>query len=234
MNFDWDDEQPAHSTADLARRADAMATRLTKAGETLHPVSAAGRNPAKSFWGKAWCRHIEGFHDYASRLPRGRSYLKNRQVIDLVIDYGEIRARVMGENLYTVHIHIVPVTPERLDEVKRSCAGGIDSLIALLRGELSEGVIACLCDPDHGLFPGLDEIRLDCDCPDWADLCKHLAAVLYGIGARLDVDPALFYKLRAVHPAALYTGALPAADLAGDAAGDLSAADIADIFEIEL
>lgn len=231
--FDYDDYNPVRSVGERK----ALAAKLAKqyAGETgreLHPVTANGRSIAKSFWGKAWCRNIESYQDYESRLPRGRSYLKNGAVIDLNIEPGLVTAAVAGSELYQVKIAIDPLDEERWKEIKRACAGKIGSLIDLVQGKLSDEIIGILCAPDTGLFPLPDEIRLDCDCPDWADLCKHLAAVLYGIGAKLDEDPGLFFVLRGVDRNELFEGDLAAA-LPPEAA-DLDAAALGDAFGIDL
>ena len=80
----------------------------------------------------------------------------------------------------------------------RDCAGTIDSLVELLQGRLSKGVMDRVCREGDGLFPAPKEIKLSCSCPDWADMCKHVAAVLYGVGARLDEKPQLLFVLRGV------------------------------------
>ena len=231
--FDYENYDLIHSVSELKARAAKQVKWYTrKMGRELHPVTANGRSIAKSFWGKAWCRNIESYQDYESRLPRGRSYLKNGAVIDLNIEPGLVTAAVAGSELYQVKIVIDPLDEERWNAIKRACAGKIGSLIDLVQGKLSDEIIGILCAPDTGLFPLPDEIRLDCDCPDWADLCKHLAAVLYGIGAKLDEDPGLFFVLRGVDRNELFEGDLAAA-LPPEAA-DLDAAALGDAFGIDL
>ena len=203
---DYDDESLPLSVKELRARAAGIARRLEAEGETLSPVGANGRSIARSFWGKAWCRNIESYQDYESRLPRGRSYLRNGTVIDLKILPGKVTALVSGSELYHVEIRIDPVAPERWAQLRKQCFGKIGSLVDLVEGKLSDPIVELLCDRDSGLFPEPDEIHLNCDCPDWADLCKHLAAVLYGIGARLDDDPALFFVLRGVDQSELFSG----------------------------
>lgn len=229
MTYYDDDERPK-SVAELKAFAGEVAKELEAEGRKLSPASSAGRSVAKSFWGKAWCRNIESYQDYESRLPRGRSYLKNGTVIDLGIEPGKVTALVVGSELYRVSIAIDPVRPERWEELKRKCAGRIDSLVDLVEGRLSEPVIALLCDPGTGLFPAPEEIHMSCDCPDWADLCKHLAAVLYGIGTKLDADPGLFFVLRGVDQSELFGGDLSV--IAPEAGPELD--DLADTFGIEL
>ena len=230
MNDDFDDEYQPRSVKEVKEQAEARAQKLKKKGETLNPVTSNGRGIAKSFWGRAWCRNIESYQDYESRLPRGRSYLKNGAVIHLAILPGRVEALVAGSELYHVNIAIDPVTPERWATLRKQCAGKIGSLADLVEGRLSDAIIELLCGPDTGLFPLSEEIRLDCDCPDWADLCKHLAAVLYGIGARLDDDPGLFFVLRGVDRDELFTGDLT--DVLPDAPDDLG--DLSETFGIEL
>ncbi len=87
------------------------------------------------------------------------------------------------------------------------CTGRIGSLVGLLRGELSNDVLAVLTEGKDGLFPEPREMTLDCTCPDWAGVCKHVAAVLYGVGIRLDAKPELFFVLRRVDQAELLSSA---------------------------
>lgn len=230
MSDDFDDEYQPRSVKEMKAHTEALAKKLKQQGETLNPVTSNGRGIAKSFWGRAWCRNIESYQDYESRLPRGRSYLKNGAVIHLAILPGEVEALVAGSELYHVRIAIDPVAPERWETLKKQCAGKIGSLMDLVEGRLSDAIIELLCGPDTGLFPLSEEIHLDCDCPDWADLCKHLAAVLYGIGARLDDDPGLFFVLRGVDRNELFAG-----DLSGvlpDAPDDVES--LSETFGIEL
>ena len=211
MSDCFEDEFQPRSVQEMQARAAALAQKLKKQGETLNPVTSNGRGIAKSFWGRAWCRNIESYQDYESRLPLGRSYLKNGAVIHLAILPGKVEALVAGNELYQVNIVIDPVPPERWNALKKQCAGKIATLADLVEGRLSDAILELLSSPETGLFPSPDEIRLDCDCPDWADLCKHLAAVLYGIGARLDDDPGLFFVLRGVNRDELFAGDLSAA-----------------------
>ena len=178
---------------------------MKKRGEVIEPVKAAtprGRI-AVSFWGQAWCEHLESYSDFANRLPRGRTYLRNGSVLHLGIQLGTIEALVMGSELYRQSIRIDPLPAGQWEALKQRCQGRIGSLIELLQGRISGEIMAVVTDRDTGLFPRPDEIHLGCDCPDWADLCKHLAAVLYGVGARLDTAPELLFALRGVDQAEL-------------------------------
>jgi uncharacterized Zn finger protein len=161
-------------------------------------VRIEGRTIAKTFWGKAWCENLERYSDYANRLPRGRTYVRNGSVVDLRIKPGVIQACVCGSNLYDVELRVAPVGKARWKSICNDCAGAIDSLVELLQGLLSQGVMERICRESHGLFPTPKEMQLSCSCPDWAGMCKHIAAVLYGVGARFDHQPELLFRLRAV------------------------------------
>jgi len=183
------------------RRANAAKkiAQLTKKGHHIQPIEIKGRTIARSFWGKAWCTHMESFCDLDNRLPRGRTYVRNGSVCHLDIKEGEIQAMVSGSSLYNVTIQIKPLLKERWDYIKQTCLGKVSSLLDLLSGKLSNGVMEIVVHPKEGLFPLTHEFALNCDCPDWATMCKHVAAVLYGVGSRLDADPAQLFKLRGVN-----------------------------------
>ena len=172
--------------------------RLRKKGRPVSPVILEGRAIARTFWGQSWCRNLERYSDYSNRLPRGRSYVRNGSVVDLQVARGEVTARVAGSSLYTVRVKVTAVPRARWSALCRSCAGGIDSLVELLQGRLSKAVMERICAEKTGLFPAPAEIRFGCSCPDWAAMCKHVAAVLYGVGARLDTRPELLFELRGV------------------------------------
>ena len=138
------------------------------------------------------------YRDFESRLPRGRSYVRNGSVLDLQISRRELRATVSGSSLYHVSVSIGILSKPRWQSICRDCAGGIDSLVELLQGRLSKAVMQRVCEPAKGLFPQPSEITFTCSCPDYAFMCKHIAAVLYGVGARLDQQPELLFTLRAV------------------------------------
>ena len=192
---------PYVSAAEKQRRSEKQAAALAKKeGEPLQPVCVCGRLMAKSFWGRAWCKNIESYQDYANRLPRGRSYVRNGSLLDLRISPGKVRAMVEGSSCkpHEINIDIKPLNAGRWEVIKQKCLGKISSLLELVQGKLPEDIIEQFCDRKNGLFPAPDEIKTSCSCPDWAQLCKHIAAVLYGIGARLDQEPRLFFTLRGV------------------------------------
>ena len=172
--------------------------RLKKQGREVKPVQIEGRNIAKSFWGKAWCDNLESYSDYESRLPRGRTYVRNGSVIDLQLQPGAIEALVSGSDIYRVHIKIMGLPKSHWTNLVDDCAGQFDSMVELLQGRFAKPVMAMMTRPGQGLFPNPKEIRIRCSCPDYAGLCKHSAAVLYGVGARLDEAPELLFLLRQV------------------------------------
>jgi len=172
--------------------------KLKKHGKSTSPVTIGGRTIAKSFWGKSWCENLERYSDYENRLPRGRTYVRNGSVVDLQVSRGEVVALVSGSELYTIKVKIAPVADQHWSSICGDCAGSIGSLVELLQGRLSKSVMERVCRKGDGLFPAPHEIKLSCSCPDWADMCKHVAAVMYGIGARLDEKPELLFTLRAV------------------------------------
>jgi uncharacterized Zn finger protein len=211
--------------------------RLRKKGVEVQPIEIDGRRIAKTFWGEAWCNHLESFSDYANRLPRGRTYVRNGSVCHLAVDKGQVEARVCGSELYAVRIAIKTLPPKKWRGVKRRCTGKIGSLIELLQGNLSDQVMEVVTDRQNGLFPLPGEISLKCSCPDWASMCKHVAAVLYGVGARLDHQPELLFKLRGVDHEELIAADAEAAVSAATASGKskrLAAGDLSDVFGIEL
>lgn len=173
---------------------------MKKAGKKVTPVEIGGRRITTTFWGDAWCKNLEAYSDYSNRLPRGRTYVRNGSVIDLRIEAGHVLALVSGTDLYTVDIAIKPMPRKKWKKIKEQCAGQIDSLVELLKGSISKGVMEVVTRKGDGLFPSPREITLSCSCPDWATMCKHVAATLYGVGARLDHAPELLFTLRGVDP----------------------------------
>jgi uncharacterized Zn finger protein len=232
--FAW---RPYVSVAEKRRQAEREMAKLKKRGQSITPVKIEGRTIAKSFWGQAWCTNLERYSDYENRLPRGRSYVRNGSVVDLQIAKGEVTAMVAGSDLYRINIAISPVKASRWKAICRDCAGTIDSLVELLQGRLAKGVMDRVCREGDGLFPSPGEIKLSCSCPDWADMCKHVAAALYGIGARLDERPRLLFVLRGVDENELIARAgtdLPLSKATPHAAKVLDHDDVAALFGLEM
>jgi uncharacterized Zn finger protein len=204
MAYEWG-WRPYVPVAQRRAKAILKMEKLRKKGLNVQPVRIEGRQIARTFWGRAWCEHLEKFSDYENRLPRGRTYVRNGSVCHLDIAKGRITAKVSGSEIYDVQIAMKPLPKDKWRRLKGSCIGKVGSLLELLQGRFSNHVMAAVTDKDRGLFPHTGEMGLNCSCPDWADMCKHVAAVLYGIGARLDERPELLFVLRGVNHAELVT-----------------------------
>lgn len=246
--FGWN---PYVRVAARRQQAAHRLAKLRKKGHQVSPVQIHGRKIATTFWGKAWCENLERYSDFENRLPRGRTYVRNGSVIDLQVARGTVTALVSGSDMYDVRVDVAVVPRARWRAICRDCTGAIDSVVELLQGRLSTSVMARICERKTGLFPAPKEISFRCSCPDWAWMCKHVAAVLYGIGARLDERPELLFLLRSVdqqdliakadsgfHPTALKTRAggpgLRPARKGPVVAKILDTGDLSQIFGIEI
>ncbi|MGV3658926.1 MAG: SWIM zinc finger family protein [Prosthecobacter sp.] len=232
MWWDYQDveEQKKQIQREIAKR--------TKRGEKFEVLAApAGQKKlCTTFWGQAWCKNLESYQVYESRLPRGRSYLRQGKVYNLDIGKGELGAVVAGSELYDTKIHIKPLPEKQWKEIVKAGAGEVGSMLDLLSGRLGDGLMRLLTDPERGLFPEPKEIRFDCSCPDYADMCKHVSAVLYGVGVLLDSKPELLFTLRGVDQAELLSDASNAAitDVSGGRGDELGGADLSALFGIDL
>ncbi|KXS30913.1 MAG: Uncharacterized protein AWT59_2961 [Candidatus Gallionella acididurans] len=237
MGYGYGRYAPYVSVAERRKKVEKAVAKAKKAGAKLSPVEPISGAIAKTFWGKAWCNNLEQYSDYANRLPRGRTYVRNGSVIDLKITAGEVRAQVMGSSLYTVDVTVTAVPGKQWQAIGAGCAGSIDSLVELLQGKLSKGVMEHICTPGTGLFPAPREIKFKCSCPDRASMCKHVAAVLYGVGARLDQQPEMLFSLRRVDAKDLVAQAgagLPKAKKGPTSSKVLEDSALADMFGIEM
>ena len=219
------------------RRAKALReiAKRTKKGQSASPVTIEGRTIAATFWGQAWCTNLEGYSDFENRLPRGRTYVRNGSVVDLKIEKGAIKALVSGSELYEVRIEIGAHPQQNWSALKERCAGKIGTLVELLQGKLSKAVMELVTDRNQGLFPKPKEIEMRCSCPDYAGMCKHIAAVMYGVGNRLDSSPELLFLLRAVDHKELIEQAIPTAPIGNkNGANTIHADDLGAIFGIEI
>ncbi len=205
--FDYFGWKPRPSVAARRRQAELEKAKLSKKGWAIAPVTIRGRKIAHTFWGKAWCANLESYSDYANRLPRGRSYVCNGLVVHLEIAAGSISALVRGSALYKVSITIAPVPKARWKSIQKDSGGAIDSIVELLQGRFPPAIMERISRQGDGLFPSPREITLDCSCPDGAVMCKHVAATMYGVGARLDAEPELLFSLRKVNAQDLITTA---------------------------
>lgn len=225
------------TVAERRKKAADEISKLRKKGHTLSPVTLEGRAIARTFWGEAWCDNLERYSDYSNRLPRGQSYVRNGSVIDLQIAAGAVTAMVSGSRIYQQEIKVSPIRKARWTSICKETAGSIDSLVELLQGRFSKGVMQRICKRGDGLFPTPSEISFSCSCPDWATMCKHVAAALYGVGARLDDRPELLFTLRKVDGNDLIAKAgsgLHSTRKGPAAAKILKGADFAQIFGLEL
>ena len=190
---------PYVPVAKRRKQAERIVNKLRRAGKTVTPVIIEGRQIATTFWGKAWCKNLEAYRDYAYRLERGRSCARHGQIVDLQMQQGKITALVNGANLYQVTITIIEISETDWKAICDDCSSGIDSLVDLLKGQFSKAVMERICRQDEGLFPKPTEICFACNCLDHASMCKHVAGTLYGVGARLDHEPELLFQLRGVN-----------------------------------
>ena len=228
---------PYVPVAERRRRAEQAMAKQRKQGHPVAPVVIAGRKIASTFWGLAWCDNLEHYSDFANRLPRGRTYVRNGSVVDLQIRPGLVEAQVSGSSLYRVRVQVQAVPVPHWQALCADCGGAIESLVELLQGRFSRGVMERLCSQGGGLFPTPKEIAFSCSCPDGAYMCKHVAAVLYGIGARLDTEPELLFRLRAVDGQELLARAAAGLTLAGPelAAGRVLGGDgLEELFGLDL
>ena len=232
-DYGW---QPYVTVAMRRRRAAQTIAKLERSGRVISPVTIEGRKITRTFWGESWCRNLEAYSDYANRLPRGRTYARNGSVIDLQIERGRVRALVSGSSLYDVEVEIRPLARKRWGAIKSQCAGKIDSMVELLQGAISRGVMEVVTRRGEGLFPVPRDISLRCSCPDWATMCKHVAAVLYGVGARLDHEPEMLFTLRGVEPAELIAAAVTDGPTTRKSGGRrlLKTDDMSTVFGIDL
>jgi hypothetical protein len=232
--YGWKPYVPA---AERRKKTDKTIAKAIKSGANLAPIAAYRGAIAKTFWGKAWCDNLERYSDYSNRLPRGRTYVRNGSVIDLKITQGHVQAQVMGSSLYKITVNVTAVAKTQWHAISTDCAGSIDSLVELLQGRLSKAVMQRICMPTTGLFPAATDIQFSCSCPDWAAMCKHVAAVLYGVGARLDQQPELIFTLRGVNAQDLVTQAgagLPTSKQRPVTGKVLDPSLLADVFGIEM
>jgi len=198
MTMSWYGFREYVPVAKKKEKAAKQVEKLRKKNADLSPVIIEGNKIAKTWWGEAWCRNLESYADFRNRIGRGSAYVKNGFVIDLKIEEGLISGMVVGTNLYTVKINIDILDANRKKNIIKVIGRRIESVSDLIEGKFPKELGQLFLTQGNGLFPSPGEIHMNCTCPDWADMCKHVAAVPYGVGARLDQDPLLFFKLRSV------------------------------------
>jgi uncharacterized Zn finger protein len=190
------------SVAEQRKEAEKRIEKLRKKQSDIEPIKieVQGRKIATTWWGVSWCKNLERYADYENRIGRGRSYVKNGLVLDFKIFEGRISAMVSGSSIYNVEINIDKLSEKKWKAIVARCAKRIDNIAALAEGKFPEEFAEVFLQEKGGLFPSLQEIHMKCSCPDWATMCKHVAAALYGVGAKLDTDPLLFFTLRGIDP----------------------------------
>ena len=238
----YDMYPPYVPVAQRRAKAERKLKQLRKKNPNIKPVIVEGRTLATTWWGKSWNSNLERYADYDNRIGRGRSYVRHRAVLDLQIKAGAITALVQGSETqpYEIAIKVDKLSAKNWQTIRQACAGAFDSLRALLAGQFPASLKDLFFQQGAGLFPTPKEIHFDCSCPDWADMCKHVAAALYGVGARLDTDPSLFFTLRRINVDDLITETV--ADTAQalldkaeqQSANILDDVDLGDVFGIEL
>ncbi len=241
MSYNSYYRQPPSAAAQRAKAARSL-EKLKKKNPDLAPVLVSGRKLTQTWWGQAWTDNLSRYADYSNRIGRGRSYVRNGAILDLSIGPGEVSALVQGSRVkpYDVTISIKALRAEAWASLKSACAGQVDSLRDLLEGKFPASLARLFTEPGKGLFPTPTEIRFHCSCPDWASMCKHVCAVLYGVGVRLDEDPTLFFVLRQVSVDELVSQAVQqaSAQLVGRSAGKsrriLDSDDLSGLFGLDL
>ena len=234
MGFGYDDWAPYVPVAERRAKAAKEMQKLKKNGHKIEPIEIQGRTIAHTFWGLAWCDHLEQFSDYRNRLPRGRTYVRNGSVCHLAITKGTATAIVSGSKLYKVNVNIASLSAYKWTNLRKQCAGQIGSILELLQGGLSENVMRIVTDRKNGLFPNPGEMQFACNCPDGAGMCKHIAAAIYGIGARLDQQPQLLFLLRNVDHNELITTELDIKSTGKSKGRRLAQTDLSSIFGVEM
>ena len=230
--------KPYVPVAERRRKAHRALREVVQDGRiTPMPIEIAGRTIAASYWGKRWCQHLVALSDFENRLPRGRTYALHGAVVHLAIEKGAVSALVSGScaRPYRVEVTLKPLPNAHWSALKSACVGQVDSVHDLLQGKLSESVMRTVSEHDPGLFPSLSQMRYVCSCPDYARMCKHVAAALYGVGHRLDTQPEALFLLRGVNADELVASA--AGPLLSPAAPSENALDdgaLGDIFGIDL
>jgi len=230
------------TVAEKKAKAEKKLKQLRKKMPGIEPVILAGNTLARTWWGKSWNRNLERYADYSNRIDRGKSYVRHGAVLDLKITGGRVTALVQGTRAkpYEVLINIAPVKKANWDQIRKQCQGELRSLHDLVAGKFPKELGEIFLAEGKGLFPTPKEISFDCSCPDWASMCKHVAATLYGVGARLDEDPLLFFTLRQADTEELVARAVQ--DKTGDllaraeqkSSRELGDADLSGLFGIDM
>lgn len=174
--------------------------------EPSRPIKVQGGIKTKSergeigstWWSKRWIGVLESF-SMGTRLTRGRSYARQGQVISIDIEPGVVKAKVQGSQPkpYNIKIQLRPLSDQDWEEVTEAMASQAIFAAKLLAGEMPTNIEEAFHAVKLSLFPtAAKDLVTDCSCPDWANPCKHIAAVYYLLAERFDEDPFLIFKLR--------------------------------------
>jgi uncharacterized Zn finger protein len=223
---------PYVSKAKRQEKAKKITSGLRKKGKAVTPVIIEGQTIAKSVWGKAWCNALESHADYENRLPRGRTYVRNGSVFHLAVHENRVEAQVCGSEVYKVTIEFKAFPEEKLQALKTRCSSCVTSLSDLLAGRVPPAVMEMVSEKKSGLFPAPGHMTFKCSCPDWASMCKHVAAVLYGVGARLDEEPEILFTLRGINHLELVPKLL--AEKKSKKADVFADDELADVFGVDI
>ena len=151
-----------------------------------------------TWWSKRWISTLESF-SMGTRLTRGRSYARKGQVVSIDVEPGIVKAKVQGSmpKPYNVKIRLKPLSDADWEKVTDAMAAQALFAAKLLAGEMPTNIEEAFHSVRLSLFPtALKDLETDCSCPDYANPCKHIAAVYYLLAERFDEDPFLIFKLR--------------------------------------
>jgi len=152
----------------------------------------------ETWWSKRWLHTLEAF-GMGARLTRGRSYARQGQVLSIKVEAGRVKAQVQGSSHepYKITIRLQPLSDQDWEKVTEALASQAIFAAQLLAGEMPRDIEQAFATVNLSLFPKMEEdLQTNCSCPDWANPCKHIAAVYYILAEQFDADPFLLFKLR--------------------------------------
>lgn len=154
----------------------------------------------ETWWAKRFLSILDSF-GWSKRLTRGRSYARSGQVIEYNIDYGVITSKVQGSRAkpYSINIKVKTLSMKQWSSIIKTMASQARFLAKLLSGEMPHDIEDLFKSTGVPLFPSSEkDFHAECSCPDWANPCKHIAAVYYVVGEAFDRNPFLIFHLRGV------------------------------------
>jgi len=151
-----------------------------------------------TWWGRLWITALEQLgDDFENRLPRGKKYAEEGAVSHFTVSPGEIQAKVHGRKTYNVTLGLPALTAGQWERALERIHQESRFVASLLAGEMPQGLDETFREAGASLYPRVPkELQTHCDCPDWANPCKHVAAVCYIMAEALDRDPWLLFDLR--------------------------------------